>query len=334
LPDLRLLDQALLRQLAGMSDPLGVATVLAGSDAGSAIALRARLDRLAETVDDARASEALASLATPHAVPAWGAAVALSTGVRVDFALPESVPFVAEIAPAVRLIPIARAYDAHRPVGVVDVHLDHARIIEAAVQPVALSEVPLLPARRSTWAEHDAPAAANPQRGYRRSPQRGRYEHRVAANRERTLRELSTSLGQLARRRGWRSLLVAGEPDLTRELLPRHPAVLRLNRALPAWRSPDGVLDGLQQALAEARELAVASLSEAAETRPRGFARGLAASAEALAQRRARALVLDGPLDDPIAETLVRDALAQRVPVLFAHGELWALHGAICELHG
>jgi hypothetical protein len=328
------LDLALLARLAGIHDDAGVLTVIADGRPAAATARREGLDRLGQRPSLTLARDAVEALLDSRPGRTYGLVAPLSSGTLFEFALATPMPAVFEIADTARIVPIARAFDATRPVGIVDVHRDHARILEAGTGGLELAHVSLVPTGESDWAEWKAPAAANPLRSYRSSPQRGRFESRVAANRARTLHELAGSVERIAHRRGWRSLVVAGEPELTRTIDPRGVANARVNRALPEWRSTPDLIEALRDELDDARELAVVTLARAAQARPNGFARGIAATGEALDAGRARTIVVEGRLDDPNAADVVRRALVQRVPVLFGHGELTSLHGAICELHG
>ena len=265
--------------------------------------------------------------------PAYGRVTALSSGEQYEFMLPGPTETLVQIARTATMIPIARAFDAARPVGLVDVHLDQALVIEAGAEFRELAHVALEPRQQADWVELKGPAAPNPLRGSRSSPQRERFAHRVDANRRRTLRGLSETLGRVARRRGWRSIVLAGDPALTRVIEPNVTSILRVDRPFPEWRPSADLAEHLRPVLAHARELAVATIAEAARLRPHGFARGLAATTEALRNGRARCIVAEGPLTDPRAAEIVRLAVGSRLPVLFANDQLMD-HGIVCELHG
>src|SRR6185437_5374270 len=110
---------------------------------------------------------------------AWGRVKALSSAEQYEFTLPGPTETLVQIAPTAAMVPIARAFDVARPVGVVDVHLDKARIVEVGAELRELAHVSLVPRGRADWVELKGPAAPNALRGSRSSPQRERFQHRV-----------------------------------------------------------------------------------------------------------------------------------------------------------
>jgi hypothetical protein len=327
------LDQDTLARVAGLGDEGGILTVLAPFGRTGANQVRELLSHLERDGFPEPGLDDVAAPGGPRAGQAFGRVLALSTRERYEFTLTTLSEPVVEIGPNAIVVPIARAFDATRPVGIVDVHSDRARIVEVGAEWLELAHVTLDPQGIADWVELKGPAAPNPQRASRSVPQRERFERRLAANRARTVRGLGDPIGRLARRRGWRSVVLAGDPSLTHVIAPPVTAVMRVDRPFPEWQTAADLAEHVRPVLVHARELAVATLAEAALARPRGFARGAMAVRGAVGEGRARTIVAEGPLTDRRAAEAIRLALAQRLPVLFSNDQLMD-HGLVCELHG
>lgn len=326
------LDSALLQRLAALRDEHGVVTVLAARGETSEEQIRTALRREGPAAN-ALADEA-AALADPRlAGPARGLVAALSGGEHHRFLLPQPVATLVTVASQADVVPIARAFDAGRPVGIIDARLERLRVIEAAhgetreLEPAALSAA-------VDWTEFRGPARANPARAYESSSQRERYDRRVRVQRSRALKAAGQRISVLARERDWLALVLAGDARVTAELGPELPSPYRMETHLADWESAGRLVHDLERELAAARRAPIAALTADAHAHPRAYAAGAEAVRAAIDDGQATRVVIDDRALDRENGEVARHALARKLDVFFADGGLDDLGGIICTLHG
>ena len=326
-------DATLLQRLARMRDGGGVVTVLAARGEASETEIRSTLRRTGE-VARALAEEA-AALANPHLDgPAHGIVAALSTDEVYRFTMPRPVETLVTFASRPDVVPIARAHDAARPVGIVDARLERVRIVESVNGQAHELEGTSL-ASAHDWTEFSGPARANPLRGIESSVQTERYDRRVRVQRTRALTDAARHISELARQRSWRAIMIAGDPHVTGDLAAKLPSGMRVDRHLPEWESAGKLVVELAGELDAARQQATATRTAVAHARPLAFAIGAVAGRSAIDDGRARATIVDGSsLEAEELGAIVRHSLAHEVDVFFADGHLGNLAGVVCELHG
>ena len=326
------LDGALLRRLAGLHDDQGVVTVLAARGDASATEIRSTLRRVGPELYTL--AEEAAALADPHLEgAAHGFVATRSTHETLRFTLAQPVKTLVTVASQVDLVPVARAFDATRPVGIVDARLDHVRIVEAS-DGDALELKGTVLSTAHDWTEYRGPSRANPLREQESSSQRERYDRRIAVQRARGLVSAAEWIGKLARERRWCAIVIGGDAHATGDLAARLPAAMRIDRHLPAWESAGALVRALASELDAARRHATAASVEAALTRPAAFAIGVEAVRAAVADGRAHSVAVDGQGLDRELEDLVRHCLGHGLEVVFADGLPAELGSVICELHG
>jgi Bacterial archaeo-eukaryotic release factor family 10 len=326
------LDRVFLQRLACLRDGGGVATVLAARGAAAEEEIRATLRRGGPALS-ALADEA-ATLADPRLEgPAHGLVAALSSGEVHRFRLPQQVTTLVAVGSEADIVPIARAFDGARAVGIVDARLDRLRIVEAAHGETRELEGDAL-ASPVDWSEFRGPVRANPLRAVESSSQRERYERRTRVQRSRALKEAGRHVSDLARARGWHVLVIAGDPHVTRELARELPSPYLIPRHLPAWESAGRLVHDLERELGDARRGPAAALSADAHEHRGAYAIGAKAVRAAIENGRAVVVVVDTPALGPESGEVVGRALAHELDVLFADGRLSDLQGVICSLHG
>jgi hypothetical protein len=331
--DLPRVDRALLQRFALLHDDDGIVTVLAARGVTGATEIRTALRRGGATLS-ALADEA-AALAGPHLTgAAHGLVAALSSGDLYRFQLPQPVATLVTVGSQADVVPIARAFDGERPVGIVDARLDRVRIAEAAdgeaheLEGIALSAT-------GDWTEYRGPARANPLRAGESSSQRERYDRRVRVQRSRAIEDAQRRVAHLARERHWCALVVGGDPHATGGFVsdPELPPRIHVETHLPEWESAGRLVHDLADELAHARRRPVAVLTATAHVHPAAFAVGPEAVRAAIDDGRASVVVVDEPVLDRVGE-VARHALAHELDVLFADGGLAELEGVFCPLHG
>ncbi len=331
----RHLDAPFLAHLAGLTDPIGVLTVLATPDDASAHEIRTVLHRHRRDlpIPENLVEEAAAITDNRQRGLAHGFVACIGGGDRFHFTLPARVATVITIGGSAELVDIARAVDAGRALGLIDVGLEGIRTVECA-DGTATELAPITLATRGDWHEMRGPARAQPQRSYESSSQRDQYERRVEAHRSREVADAARAIGDTARRRGWHGVLVGGDPRHARQLAGAVTGSFVLERHLPPWRSAAAVAIDVAPELAAVRHAEAARLIEAARARPAGFARGRRPVLAALTAGRATRVIVDGEALADHLDEVVRAALAERATVHFADGELGDLDAVVCELHG
>lgn len=143
------------------------------------------------------------------------------------------------------------------------------------------------------------PAAANPALAQQTAPQRDRFERRVEDNRARLLAAAATDLAAVASSRRWETLLLVGDPRLTRIVagaLPgTPPAVVEVPRILDGLSAAElaaAVADEFEGCRRRVARAIIARAVEAARSGGLGSA-GLEETLAALAEGRVAHLVLE-----------------------------------------
>jgi hypothetical protein len=327
------LDAAALARLADARDDVGMLTVIAGRGEESAEEIRTVLVRHRRDFALGDLPETAAALCDSRGPgPAHALVAALSTGEAEVFMLPAPAATRVLIAPRVDLEPLARALDEARRVGVVDVRRDGVRVVECGAGGEEVEDLEF--ELEGDWTELRGSTRANPLRAYESMSQRDRYEHRIDAQRARELAQADRELRALARRRGWAATLVAGDPELAEIVAGELPGALRVGRRLAAWESAGALAHELRDELAGARRDVVLAIVAEAEARPHGFATGAHGVASAIADGRAREVIVDPATLGDATDDVLRPALAASLPVRFADGVLAGRHGALCALTG
>ncbi|MFO7573415.1 MAG: VLRF1 family aeRF1-type release factor [Gaiellaceae bacterium] len=116
------------------------------------------------------------------------------------------------------LTPLVAALDRGRPVGILAVSHSDVRVLERRLGLVDEVTAVSLEPDTSEWREMKGPAAANPALAQHAAPQHDRFERRLEEHRVQALEAATKSLEDLSARRGWDSILVAGERRLADRL--------------------------------------------------------------------------------------------------------------------
>ena len=315
-----------LAALAAVQDPLGVLSVyidvdprLAGNERpGWEIVLRNRLREIrrevkgGETHDRWTAIEAAIDRLQPRLMALTGAAV--SGHGRALFA-PLSDHRVEEVRVQVPLEttvvlqdraylePLARALDAGRPTGLVNVSRDGIRMVDLRMGVAEDAEWLGFDADTGHWGQrigtpgHGPPGEAPVQTG---SAQRDRFDRALEDHQIKFIGSAAGDVAETARARAWTRLAVAGDPRLTRPLLEGMPPDADLEVVTAdgtfEWQRPAELAAHLAPALEEAEARRLEGLvREAAE---RAAANGHGATgptevAEALIEGRVDTLIID-----------------------------------------
>ena len=220
-------DQTLIR-LLDLHDDVGVLTVTTGfaepgdDGRGARIGWKNRLRDLRAAAEpdvrsalDARVSEFsqdIDRLLDPRA-DGKGRAVVIGLGSGEHFSFSLQTPFedraVLRDRPFLR--PLIAAIDEGRPAGVVVATKSGARILEWTAQGTkALSEHTFELTDDQTSGEGTGPAGSGGPRGQQIVNHREKFDDRVAANRDRFLKEVGRVVENLVAERGWDRIVVAG----------------------------------------------------------------------------------------------------------------------------
>ena len=334
LTHLERLDAALLAEVASMQDEVGVLTVVAARGEMAAIEIRSSVHRHRETfaglehlLPDAVAVADGRLEGVAHAFVA-----ALSTGVQHSFALPAPVETLVAVEGRSEIMPIARAVAAALPVGIVDVGQDGVRLIEAGRD--GAHELPAIPFEvGGDWSEFQGPAHAQPLRGTESSSQRELFQRRLGDQRSREVVHAAVKIARLAKEHGWATTLVAGDPHLTPRLVPGLHSVFEIERRLPAWETAGALLAEIADELATARRAVITARLDELREQPHRFATGILHARQAIEAGATTEVLVDELSLGANADDVVRTALAHRIAVHFADGDLTAAHGVACRLH-
>ncbi|MFN2555798.1 MAG: VLRF1 family aeRF1-type release factor [Nitriliruptorales bacterium] len=112
--------------------------------------------------------------------------------------------------------PLVAVYDEGRPAGIAVVHNRGVRLLEWRVGEAEELFHEMFTVGGRDWREHSGPAPAQPLDTRPGGHRRDRYEERVDENRNRFLREQAGVIADIANRRRWDRLVVAGDPRLTK----------------------------------------------------------------------------------------------------------------------
>jgi hypothetical protein len=235
------LNDATIRQLLDLSDPIGVLTVTAGFVPGTAgdqdatrIDLQNQLRQAQQRLDEqdrterARALDKVASrlgddlegMLSPRQTGRGRVlVVTLADGERRHLSLP--VPFENRVVVDDRAFvrPLVAAIDEGRPAGIVVGSRDGARVLEwtlAGTRQLASLDFELSDAQ---LADHGGgPVEPNPNRGQQTTSHREQFTDRVDENRHRFLKGVAGTVAEMARERRWDRLVVSGSDRIRDEL--------------------------------------------------------------------------------------------------------------------
>lgn len=223
-----------LREFVGsvieLRDPVGVLSVTVGIEPGAGsggtppwrIAVENDLAQLRH--DDSlgpasakrfeESSARLAGLLDPTATGRGRALyVALESGQVHEVMLRKALPTGALVGRAAHVLPLLEALDEGEPTGLVMASKDAIALWESELGVVGeVDRIELEPWVGDWWPEMKGPSRANPLRGQHTVSQRDRYARRIAVAYGHTLDEASVRLGALARKRGWKRAVLAGDP--------------------------------------------------------------------------------------------------------------------------
>ncbi|MDP8961668.1 MAG: VLRF1 family aeRF1-type release factor [Actinomycetota bacterium] len=121
--------------------------------------------------------------------------------------------------------PLVAVYDEARPAGIAVVYSRGVRLLEWRVGEAEELFHEVFTVGGRDWREHTGPAPAQPLDTRPGGHRRDRYQERVDENRNRFLREQAGAVADLANRRSWDRLIVAGDPRLTKSFSEElHPS--------------------------------------------------------------------------------------------------------------
>lgn len=205
---------------------------------------------------------------------------------------------MARIAPRPHLKPLVEMLDEHRPIGVIAVSGEHARLLEwreVELREVSASEI----LTTGDWREQKAQRPVDPARGQAPSSSgRDQYDARVEDARRRFIDEVAGSVEATRSERGWDQLVAFGEAkylsELRERLAPTEPDHCEEKNLLTEpERTISERMGELVPQLNRARELAlIERVEEAARAGGRGSL-GLQETAQALVQGRVEHLLID-----------------------------------------
>jgi hypothetical protein len=139
--------------------------------------------------------------------------VALGSGTVHEVMLRKALPTGARVGSVAHVLPLLGALDEGEPTGLVMASKDAIVVWESELGGVSeVDRIELEPWVGDWWPEMKGPSRANPLRGQHTVSQRDRYARRIAVAYQHTLDEASSTLGALARKRGWTRAVLAGDP--------------------------------------------------------------------------------------------------------------------------
>jgi len=319
------LDRDALPALVAHTDRLGVLSIYVDADPAEqstnnttwAVEVRSALDALVERLRDEGPRETwvavrdaladlegeIADLVSPRTRGRGRVMfIAVESGVvwRWSFQLPVQSAVVFEPRPFVS--PLVSLLEQAGPVGVVMAHRDGLRLAEIHFGEATDIATLDFSAAQDDWREMKGPANANPAVAQQAAPQRDRFERRLDEHRARFLVDAAQRVGDEARTRGWRAVVMAGdarytapvESALPADLTPTVVRVDALLEGMPARELVDACDPALEQVAARARAELLERAVDAAAAGGRG-AVGPAHVTRALNEGRvATLLIADG----------------------------------------
>ena len=198
------------------------------------------------------------------------------------------------------LTPLVTALDRGRPAGLLTVSLSEVRALEQRLGLVGVVTTISLEPDTSEWRQMKGPAAANPAMAQHAAPQHDRFERRLDEHRLRALESAVGALGELATRRGWDRIVIAGDKRLADRLVESFARdgvdVTLVDRTLHPL-TPAEVGESLAAELEKAnarREAALVARARDAALSGNAGALGLADTLTALNEGRVGRLLFDG----------------------------------------
>jgi hypothetical protein len=316
------LDAAGLREILRMEDPDGFLSIYADATPGrrdeTAIEIRSsisaieheareswtrdRRDRLVRRIA-AIASELDDLLSSTAHGRGRALIVALASGEqhRIAVQLPFPTAVVLDETPFIG--PLVRAQAAGSPAGLVNVTRDAVRAIDARLGEAVEIARHELPVEIVDWRKQVARADPRPAGGHHSSVQTDRFERHLREARRRMLVPIAREISSAAARRGWQTIVVAGEAEtaeLLADALPAELEPVRVSSDLREHLTASEVAEALTPAVADARaRRTVATAERAVEAALAGGpgAVGLADVMTALEEGRVHELILDANRD-------------------------------------
>lgn len=313
-----------LRELVGvvsrLRDAIGVLSITIGVEPGAAsggrpaweIVLENDLTQLRHDHRVARALERRLAVLAPRladllATTSWGRGralyVGLESGTSAEVTVRQALSTAARLGPIAHVLPLLTVLDEGEPAGLVSASRDAIVVLESELRSVSeVDRLELEPWLGDWWPEMKGPAAFNPLRGQHTFTQRDRYARRVAAAYRHTFHEAVAAVGSLARERGWRRAVLAGDPRRIKRLQTvLHDGglvVSTVDANLEGLRAEEahGRLEAALETLVVAQTVERARLAVAENAARRKGACGLAPVLAALAEGRVKRLLIDATM--------------------------------------